>query len=291
VAAPETPLAVVASALDTIERLVILREVEGPSTHVAIVADDLENPEAAQAIGRYLVGVVAGAIGMDAQLCEELLAERPDTRQAVRDHVMGRIGESNTFTDDAGRHFRDRVRNPWIAEGIGHALFTLRRRRECACLTGPVRAVTLPHPDPRRQGLDLIAIYEDDGAPVLAVEEAKASRQYGPARLAEAATFFAGLDRGGRDTEIRYELHALKSLLPDSLLVQIADGFWRDRSCYVPLIVHGAPLNERSDHHGLRELKPPPERRRLLALHLEAFHEFFNFVADATRTALDKVVP
>lgn len=287
----DTPMDVVGKAVEDLAVHLVLRKVDGPSTHVAIVAEGLEDSEVPRALGRYLVGVVAGAVEDDATLSEQLLAVAPDSRVEVRNVVMKLVRNNNDFGTSAKIRFRDRVRNPWIAEGIGHALLLVRQRQITVCLDGDVCALKQPHFDPRRQGLDLIAIYDADGFPAVAIGEAKASANHGAARLREASVFFREIDAGRRGPEIRSEIRALKHVLPNDLLVGIVDGFWRERCCYLPLIVHSANIDEASDHSGLAGLKPPPVSRKLLALKLNAFHPFFDDVANAVRAALDEIVP
>jgi hypothetical protein len=208
----------------------------------------------------------------------------------VRNTVLALIGPDNNFPDEAARQFRDRVRNPWIAEVVAHALLVLRRRRDTACLDGATAALKQPHPDPRRQGLDLIGIYDADGEPAAAIGEAKASRRFGKQRLSEAVRFFADIDSGKRGVEIRAELGALKHVLPEALREGVADGYWRERRCYLPVIVFSDSIDEAEDHTGLGQLAPPAENRRLIALRLDHFHGFFNEVADEIRIALDEVL-
>jgi hypothetical protein len=235
--------------------------------------------------------VVAGAVDDDAQLSEELLAATPESAEEVRAQVLRLVGDTNEFEDDAEVRFRDQVRNPWIAEVLAHALLVLRRRDVTACLRGAIVALKQPHPDPRRQGLDLVAIYEYEGLPWAAIGEAKASRRYGSARLNEAAAFFADIDHGLRGVELRGEFHALKHVLNSGLRASIGDGFWRGRCCYLPIIVFCDAIDECSDHTALATLRPDVSERRLIAVCLPNFHVFFDQIADEIRGALQDLLP
>lgn len=288
---PMPPLDVLDAALADLDVCLELTEIAGPTTHVALAAIDVANDLVPRALGRYLVGVVAGAVDNDAALSEELLAAAPDEQAEVRAHVIKMIGEDNNFGSDAARHFRDHVRNPWIAEVLAHALLVLRRRRATLCLLGDVQALKLPHIDPRRQGLDLIAIFEDGGSPALAIGEAKASRENGAALLNDAVAFFKAIDSGARGVEIRQEVHALKHVLSDELRQQISDSVWRERCCYLPVIVHSVAINPGVDHVGLSELKPVPTSKRLLALRIDGFYDFFDAVSDAARGSFAELLP
>lgn len=288
---PVPPIEILEVALDDLDAHLELTELAGPTTHVALAALKVEDDSVPRALGRYLVGVVAGAVDNDAKLSEELLATAPDEQSEVRDHVLRMIGPDNVFDTDALRHFRDHARNPWIAEIIAHALLVLRRRRDTLCLLGDIYALKLPHLDPRRQGLDLIAIFEEGGAPALAIGEAKASRANGAALLNDAVEFFGAVDAGKRGVEIRQEVHALKHVLPEELRAQIADSVWRDRRCYLPVIVHATAINPELDHAGLNGLQPVRASKRLLALRIEAFYDFFDAVADAARDSFAELLP
>jgi hypothetical protein len=280
----ETALGVLAERLQ-------LHIVDGPTTHVAIAVTGLDDADVRQAIGVYLVGVIAGGVGEDARLSQELLARTPESWLEVKDHVLRLISTTNTFTTKAGTTFRDTTRNPWIAEVLAHAILVLRTRRECTCIEGEIRALKQPHPDPKRQGLDIVAIYEADGVtPVLAVGEAKASRAYGPQRVNDTVTFFADIDDGRRGVELRQVVHGLKNSVPEGLRDKLADGFWRDSCCYVPIVVHSEPAIGAVDHEGLGGLRPGVRFRRLIAPELDDFYGFFDDVADSARAMLDQML-
>lgn len=285
------PKDVVEAALDVLDKHLHLSEVSGPITHTAVRAADLENPEIPPALGRYFVGVVAGIVDEDASLTEELLATEPDSVQEVRTQINKMVGPDNDFPNKQMRHFRDRVRNPYIAEITAHAMLVLRARGETAFLLGAPAAVKNPHADPRRPGLDLVGIYDDEGLPAAVIGEAKASRRYGDRRLKEAAEFFAAIDAGKRGVELRAEFSALKHVLDADLRKGIADGFWRDNRCYLPVIVFKDPIHETSDHEDLGALLPDQDEVRLIALRLVSFHDFFNNVADEIRKAMMELLP
>jgi hypothetical protein len=219
------------------------------------------------------------------------LARTPESWIEIRDHVLRLIGATNTFTTDAEETFRDTTRNPWIAEVLVHAILVLRGRRDCVCIEGEIRALKQPHPDPKRQGLDIVAIYEDEGVtPVMTLGEAKASRAYGPQRVNDTASFLADIDAGKRGVEIRQVVHGLKNSLPEELRDKLADGFWRDSCCYVPFVVHSAPAIKAVDHQGLGGLRPEARLRRLIAPELVDFYGFFDDIADSARAILNEML-
>jgi hypothetical protein len=285
------PLEILDSALDVLDAHLDLALIEGPETHVALAAVDIDDAAVPHALGRYLVGVVSGAVDIDAQLSRELLAETPDEQAEARAWVLRLLGTDNTWDTPAAVHRRDHIRNPWIAEIITHVLLMLRRRRETLCLVGDLYALKLPHMDPLRQGLDLIGIFELDGSPALAIAETKATKMNGAALLNDAAAFFAEVDAGLRGVEIRQEVHALKHVLPDDLRSLVGPALWEERSCYLPSIIHFQTINEHQDHPALGALRPDISAKRLLALRLSAFHEFFDDVADEARASFTELLP
>ncbi len=148
-----------------------------------------------------------------------------------------------------------------------------------------------PHPVPHRQGIDVIGIYDEDGDAVPFIGEAKTSNDYGSDRLAEAVDFFFSLDAGKRGVEVRQELQALKDVLPEEIGLGFATAIWRHRCCYLPIVVHGAPVDLTADHPGLGELKPPQSHKRVVDLKLEYFHPFFDKVSNEIRSAQIELLP
>jgi hypothetical protein len=288
---PQTPLQLIEGALDDLGALVTLRVEPGASTHTAIIASGVEQPAATLALGRYLTGALAGAIGADARLSAQLLGTTTDARAELDRSVRRIIGDSNNFSTPEAILFRDTSRNAWIAEGVGHALLILRRRHDTCLLSGTVHALCQMHPRPSRQGLDLFAIYEDGNVPIVALGEAKASRDDGSARLTEAAGFFREIDQGDYDVDVRNNLATLKGVLPPDLANQVSDSLWRDRRCYVPTIVHEVAFSATADRETLARLTPPVVCRRVVVCRLAAFHTFFDNVSDAMRNAVAEVIP
>jgi hypothetical protein len=94
-------------------------------------------------MGRYLVGALAGAVDIDARLCEDLLAHGVNRRTEITSTVIGIIGETNVFSTPEAKLFRDTRRNAWIGEGVGHALLMLAARHESSLIEG--RVCTLIH--------------------------------------------------------------------------------------------------------------------------------------------------
>ena len=285
-----TAVKLIDEALDEIARCVTLREIPGVSTHTTIVADGLEQPNVSVALGRYLMGALAGIVGEDARLSAVMLEEGPEARAELEAAITRLMGDTNVFETEIAERFRDTRRNAWIAEGVAHALLVVRARADTAFLVGPVHAIKAQHSIPSQQGIDLVAIYSDNSAAVVAIGESKASRNGGSDQLTEATSMFKKIDEGEYGVELRAELSSLRKVLSDDLATQVTGALWRKSRCYLPVIVHEAPFELTSSRPTLEALEPPVERRRLLALLLSDFHAFFDAVADAMRAALAEVV-
>lgn len=284
-----TPVELLESAIGDVARLVALTELEGASHH-AIVAAGLDLPEAQVAIGRYLTGVVAGAIEIDARLEAAMIPSGPRGRSDLDRDVRKLIGDTNGFRTVSEKRFRDQVRNAWIGEGVAHLLILVRSRVETACLDGHVHALTKPHVKPSTGGLDAVAIYEVDQQPYVAITESKATNEYGLKELRKAASMFAKIDHDGYNDELRASVGSLRKVVPEVLRSQIGDALWRHAACYVPAIVFGVAFDHLADRSWLESLVPPIDRRRVLLVGPADYHGFFDAVADAMRAAVEEIV-
>lgn len=69
-----TPIRLLEQALHDLDLALEFAPGVPTSSHTVVVVDGFEKPEVPVALGRYLVGTLAGAVDIDAQLCEVLLA-------------------------------------------------------------------------------------------------------------------------------------------------------------------------------------------------------------------------
>ncbi len=263
---------------------------ERPRTGIAIEASGLDHPAVPVALGRYAVGALAGAVGLDARLAADMLATGVDARAELAATVVRLIGNTNVFTTEAETNFRDSCRNAWIAEMLMHAILVVRAHRDTDCLVGPVHAVSFPHDYPTIQGLDAVAVYVDADDPVVAIGESKASRQYGSGHLSSACDIFRDVDSGIYGTQLRQHLGALRAVIDGDIADRISDALWRTARCYVPAVVHETRFDPDAHRDRLASLDPPVSRRRVLVLCVADFHAFFDTTADAIRVAVDEVV-
>jgi hypothetical protein len=287
---PAFPLQIIDGAISELTELVKLGHAPGPTSHTAVVAEGLDDPAVPAALGRYLLGVLAGAVQLDARLSEKYMLSGVTGHEEIVASVRRVIGETNVFETDAEKAFRDRTRNAWIGEGLAHALLVVRNRAETACLTGRVAAISKPHVIPSEAGIDAVAIYDVEGEPFLAIGESKATHENAVTELRNAARFFAKVDGREYNQHLRSALIALDAVLPAHLAPKVSDAIWSDAACYLPVIVHGKVFDHLKDRDWLASLRPPSDRRRLLVLRITDFHMFFNIVADTMRGEAASVV-
>jgi len=285
-----SPLELLDAALNVLGDSVHLEEADGPTSHTPIIVTGLDGAAVTTAFGRYLVGVIGGAVQHDGRLTAALLPTGQVGREDVRAAVEAAVGSTNVFGTLDEIRFRDRVRNAWMGEGVAHALLLVRSRVETCCLAGQVQAISKPHDLPSMPGLDAVAVYAIDGEPFVAIGESKATKQRGLAELRKAAAMFAKIDAAIYGSALRSELGTLRYVLPPDLKDKVTDALWREAACYVPVIVHGDAFDHLADRAWLASLSPPADRRRLLVIALSDFYGFFDAVADAMRAAVDEVV-
>ncbi|GAB3219279.1 hypothetical protein GCM10027447_01760 [Glycomyces halotolerans] len=284
-----SPAALIDEALTDLERVIVLTAAPGPASHTVLIADGIEKPAAVRALGRYLTGVVAGIVGLDARITDELLQDWTDGPAELAADLQALLGADNVFDTEKQQKFKTTARDPWIAEGIGHALLVIRARASTNLLPGAVHAVKKLHPRPNIPGIDLLAIYDDGDDIAVTIGECKASSKHATNNLASAAKFFKEVDAGDYGYILREEIAALRPVLPEPIKPQVTNALWRRSRCYVPAIAYAEDFDPHCERAHLAALVPPPDRRRLVAVELSDFHGFFDAVADAMRTAVTEV--
>jgi hypothetical protein len=284
------PIDLLADALNDLEVAITFAPGVPASSHTIVTVGGMEDPRVPVALGRYLVGALAGAVGVDARLSEQLLARGVDRRAEVARTVTKLVGTTNTFPTPEARQFRDTRRNAWIGEGIGHALLVLSARRETLCVDGRICALTEVHPTPTRQGLDSVSLYLQAAVLGVAIGEGKATHSNAGHGLGDAAQLFVEVEQGVHGPELRAKLGSFRSVLPDHLQDQVKDALWSENASYLPMIVYHTEHDFSRQRPKLAGLNQPQERRRVIVVRLASFHAFFDAVADAMRAAVAEVV-
>lgn len=285
------PEGAINQALDVLTDGLMLHEAYAHDSHIALSVSGLSEQTVIDALGLYLVGLMAGIVRTNLKLSAALLDRTPGGRAQLAADVKARLTPPLDAPPRARERFVADVRDPWIAEGIAHAILAVRNRAETPCLSGTVAAITVPHSKPSQQGLDLFAIYDDDGLPAIALGEAKATLENGSARLTEAIGFFRKVEAGDRDVDIRMQVVLLREALDESLQLELSGSFWRERACYLPLIAHGDEVDMSASRPALLAIARPAAQKRVIHCRPADYVQFFEAVAKAMRQAVTTINP
>jgi hypothetical protein len=290
VAATRPPKEVIQAALENIAEHVTLREIDSPSSHTVVVASGLDEESVGRSVARYAVGFLAGWVAKDATISERLGMQGVDKRQELHALVASIVATPSGMSPDEQEHWRQTSRDPWIAEVLTHGLLVIRRTVASDCLQGDVVALLRPHPRPKRQGLDSIAIYRDGDLAVIAIGETKATKQRGSEELTHACDMFDAVDKGAMGPDLRDAIDLLADVLPPDLVEKVSEDLWRDHRCYLPAIFHEAEFDAAQPRPRLERLIPPVARKRVLLLRLADFISFFDGVAAAMPAVIDEIL-
>lgn len=285
-----TPKELIEGALAEITARVDCQEKPGPDSHAVIEVEGLDDPSIPPALARYAVGFLAGWVQRDATIAARLNVEGTENRAEVLALVERIVTPDPDFDSVALRNWTETWRDPWLAEVLTHALFVVHRAKTSAFLAGGVVALIRPHPHPKRQGLDSLAIYDEGGVAVVAIGETKASRGNASSELTNATGMFIQVDAGLFGPDLRDAIDILGTVLPDHLESQVSDSLWRKNRCYLPTIFHQSDFDARHPRKSLRDLEPPQERKRVLLCRLADFSAFFDAVAAVMPAAVKEVV-
>jgi hypothetical protein len=277
-------------ALDTLGASLHLEETELQS-HTALVLSGLSDPGVVESLGIYLVALLAGVVRTNLALSTVLLEQTPDGHAQLVTDVEARLTPPKGASVGVVANFNANVRDPWIAEGVGHALLAVRGRIETACLSGAVAAMTVPHAKPSQQGFDLFAIYAEDGLPAMALGEAKATQGNGSGRLTEATSFFRAVEDGEREVDIRMQVVSLFESLEPDLQDKLSAGFWRERASYLPFVAYGDHVDPATERPALAAIGRPASYKRVIHCRPTDYAAFFDAVAAAMRDAVNDISP
>jgi hypothetical protein len=285
-----SPKEILDDALGQLDDSLSFEATDGRTSHTLIVAAGLDDPRVPMALARYCVGVLAGWVHYDATIAARFAVHGIEQRVEIQ-RLVAVIAEPDPHaTPDQLEMWRQTWRDPWIAEVLIHALLVLTSSTATEIVDGSVVAVLPPHPVPKRQGLDALAIYEDDTVAVMAIGETKASETNASAQLTIACDSFDKVEQGLSAPDLRDALKTLAPYIPDHLAEQITDELWRDQRCYVPAIVHETTFNGDTRRPRLEQLTPPLARKRLLVLRTSSFRKFFDDVAAALPAVIEEIV-
>ncbi|GIE75064.1 hypothetical protein Aph02nite_10140 [Actinoplanes philippinensis] len=278
------------AAVDDLEKCVVFHPGIATPSHTVVSVTGVDSAQVPLALGRYLVGALSGAVQLDAQLSQDMLAEGVDRREEINRTVQSLIGSHNLFVTREERRFRDTRRNAWIGEGVAHALLALSARRETSCVDGQICALSEVHETPNRQGLDSVSTYVQAGVLGVAIGESKSTASNVNANLGSAADLFIDVELGKHGPDLRSKLMAFRPILAPGLKEQVKDSLWSENASYLPIIVYQDAGDFTASRPKFNQLKTPRHRRRFIVVELADFHRFFDSVADAMRRAVAEVV-
>jgi hypothetical protein len=275
-----------AEAAIKIRRQLTVDEYSTESHRVAVV-HGLEEPEAVQCLGTYLVGAgFTRAVRTSLRIADEFLNMSPDQEGVIREAVSTVVGIDNTV-DYA---FKTDQRDPWIAEGIGHLALWISRRQPILAARGRLRALRPLHVQSKEQGIDLAGLFTHDDALGITIGEAKASQSNATSHMADAASFFSAIDAGDpiREVQIRDVVQLLRETLRPRYQSLVTPALWEENRCYFPVVAYGnassfSPGRTRKTY---RNLSPGIQGVLMVCLCLENYEGFFDDVSNAMRAAL-----
>lgn len=286
----QAPKDLVESALAEIAAHIDCHEKPSPDSHTVVEVIGLDDPVVPLALARYAVGFLAGWVQRDATIAARLAVDGVENQAEVLALVERIVTPDPQFDDDALKNWKETWRDPWLAEVLTHALFVVHRGKISAFLAGGVLALVRPHPHPKRQGLDSLAIYDEESVAVIAIGETKATRDNASAELTNACGMFDQVDAGLFGPDLRDAIDILGEVLPDHLQDQVSDSLWRRNRCYLPAIFHQSDFDAGNPRKRLKRLKPPADRKRVLLCPIVDFEAFFDKVASAMPGVVEEVV-
>jgi hypothetical protein len=291
VAAPTIDAASLARSLRIFESSIKVSSAKSPASHEVLVVDGLDTADGIWATAVYLIACLAGAVRVDTSLAARILGGRDDPVTDLRRRVRTRLGSNNDWSTTDRRDWRDRRRNPWITEGIAHALMLSAPHHASGMVIGTTRALKPLHPQVTQQGLDIVGIYADPLDDLwLAIGEGKATAEDPSGQLTDAADFFRKIERGDRNGDLIADLLLLEPVLAGEVLDELGETLWLDRRTYAPLIAFGTAFDGKAERPVLQKLKPPRNHKRVVLVRLSRFLGFMDDVADAARTELPNIV-
>lgn len=284
------PKELIEASLAEIAETLSCAECPSPSSHTTVVVSGAADEPLAASLARYAVACIAGWVERDATIGDRLgvkgIEKRPEVLLLVNRIVVPPDGLSAPEMDNWTATWR----NAWLAEILTHALFLIHRTKSDDFLPGSIVGLMRPHPAPKRQGLDVVGIYDDNDVAVIAIGETKATRDNPGGQLTTACGIFKGVDGGLYGGDLRDAIDILGDVLPEPLKSQVSNSLWEESRCYLPAIIHGGVFNPTDERPRLNDLSPVAARKRVLVWSLEDFSRFFDQVASLMPASVDALV-
>ncbi len=231
-----SPIELLEAAIQDLEAAIEFRPGEPGSSHTVVAVNGLEAPGAATALGRYLVGALASAVGLDAKLLISAGAWLKG-RQEVTRTVNSLIRDTTDFSADV--LFRDTKRNAWIGEGLGRRAARAQRPQPYVVRGRPGQNTECHHPrTATRQGLDSVGLYVQGGVLGINHCESKSTMAHADANLGDAIGLFVKIEKGDYEQDLRQALSVFRWVLSADLKDQLKSTLWNENASYLPMIVY-----------------------------------------------------
>ena len=286
----KSPKELIEEALEAIQTCVECKEQPSPDSHTVVEISGLDEPSLPRSLARYAVGFLAGWVELDATIEARLAMQGVEKRPELLRLVEKIVAPPTGVTDEQLEIWRQTSRNAWLAEVFTHALFVVHRSLTTDFLAGAVLALHRPHPQPKRQGLDTIAIYDEEEVAVMTISETKATADNPSGELTNACDMFDSVEIGGHGPDIRNAIDILGRIFPEDMQSQVVEALWRENRCYLPAVFHQAEFDASASRKRLAKLPPVAARKRVVLCRLDDFEEFFEQVATAMPRAVDDLL-
>ncbi|OJT16829.1 hypothetical protein BO221_47870 [Archangium sp. Cb G35] len=251
-------------------------------SHRVTVITGLEAPAVIEALGHYLFEAgIAHSVRTNLAIARDLFEVNVAFANAFHEEAVRLLGADNNIDEKR----RTTLRDPWIAEGIGHLLLLLSRKSPPLAPPGQLQVLTQIHADVHSHGLDLVGIHVEGEGLGLTIGEVKASDLNISAHVTETARLFDEVENGLREGDVRSQVQMLRDSLTPEHQKLITPAFWRVRRVFFPILgyAQASKFEPTNDRPTFAALACGADRIRLFSMPLVNHKEFFDQVADRIR--------
>lgn len=233
--------------------------------------------------GIHIAGQLVNAVRSDLEVVADLLPHHPDEWDLIEAEVERLLDPSRTNGDQ----FVVTRRNPWLAEALAHLIIHLGRSGANIGIPGRVWAVTPVTSNVTRQGIDMVAIYEDVDGPGYYVAEVKASEKNISKHLTSACGLYREILDGSRAFDLRTHIHSLAHLVPVQHRSALRDMIWSKAPLFSPILSYGSTTSFDAAKRS-RTVRTELRANRLVlkVMPLTSYHEFFDTLAESVSRAV-----
>lgn len=251
-------------------------------THRTIIVTGLNNDNnTRREISRYLVGLRASAIDAALNIRSNLIEDTREGYISLLEDIYSLVGEENNLTEDQVQD----ERNPWLSEGIWHLCLNISRDKANFHPHGAVIAINYPHIAAKDHGLDVIAIFENEGNLGLSFVESKAYKNDPNRAINKSVLFFKEVDNGKHSTRIKQCVQVMRASLSTEKQRLVTGLFWHRNRCYIPNPHYDTSItiNWSNKRPSFTELAVDRTDIIVMPHIIDNFDSFFDAIADEMR--------